>query len=201
MGLKPGGLIAYHATAREGAGAPGSSDIYFLGVRPFGRDYRQAESGGGGGGGGGDSPEGLSARQRDVIAGTFNWLRDSVRTADRQRREDLTTLAIAQGRLKQDVAGLVRRLVERDIAGSDTNFAKIHAELEAAGREMQTAEERLGRGLPREALPPEQRALQHVQRAEAVYREVQVQLGGEGGGGGGGGGGSQARAEDLADLF
>ncbi len=200
MSLKAGDLISYHATARDGAGNTGSSDIYFLEVRPFGRDYRQAESGGGGGGGGGaDSPEGLSARQREVIAGTFNWLRDSSATVEKQRKEDLTTLAISQGRLKQDVQGLVRRLVERNVASSDTSFAKIKDELDAAGKEMQTAEEQLGTGKARDALPGEERALQHVQRAEAVYRDVQVQLGG--GGGGGGGGAQQSRAEDLADLF
>lgn len=200
LGLKPGDLIAYHGVARDGAGGTGSSDIYFLEVRPFGRDYRQAESGPPGGGGGGEqSPEGLSARQREIVAGTFNTLRDSARTPDRQRREDLTTLAIAQGKLKQDVAGLVRRLVERNIVSSDTAFVLIHAELDTASREMQAAEEGLGRGTPRDALPAEQRALQRLQRAEAVYREVQVQMGSQGGGGGGGGGG--ARAEDLADLF
>ena len=201
MSLKAGDLISYHATAKDGAGNTGSSDIYFLEVRPYGRDYRQAETGGGGGGGGGgDSPEGLSARQRDVIAGTFNWLRDSSRTAEKQRKEDLTTLAISQGRLKTDVEGLVRRLTERNIASSDTNFAKIKTELEEAGKEMQSAEEQLGAGKPNDALPAEQRALQRVQRAEAIYREVQVQLGGQQGGGGGGGA-NQSRAEDLADLF
>ncbi|HTL04179.1 MAG TPA: DUF4175 family protein, partial [Gemmatimonadales bacterium] len=198
LGLQPGDLIAYHGTARDGAGGSGSSDIYFLEVRPFGRDYRQAESGGGGGGGSGQSPEGLSARQRDIVAGTFNLLRDSARTPEAQRREDLTTLAIAQGKLKQDVAGLVRRLVERSIVATDTAFQLIHAELDTASREMQAAEEGLGRGAPREALPAEQRALQRLQRAEAVYRDVQVA---QGGGGGGGGGGRGARAEDLADLF
>ncbi len=199
MQLKAGDLISYHATAKDGAGNTGSSDIYFLEVRPFGRDYRQAESGGGGGGGGGESPEGLSARQRDVIAGTFNWLRDSAATVAKQRTEDVTTLAISQGRLKQDVQGMVRRLVERNVASRDTNFAKIKDELDAAGKEMETAEQQLGTGKARDALTPEQRALQHVQRAEAVYREVQIQLGG--GGGGGGGGAQQSRAEDLADLF
>ena len=200
LGLKPGDLIAYHGVARDAAGGSGSSDIYFLEVRPFGRDYRQAESGpAGGGGGGAQSPEGLSARQREIVAGTFNTLRDSARTAERQRREDLTTLAIAQGKLKQDVAGLVRRLVERNIVSTDTAFVLIHGELDTASREMQAAEEGLGRGAPREALPAEQRALQRLQRAEAVYRDVQVQMGGQGGRGGGGGG--AARAEDLADLF
>ena len=37
---------------RDGAGNVGSSDVYFLEVRPFGKNYRQAEQQGGGGGGG-----------------------------------------------------------------------------------------------------------------------------------------------------
>ncbi len=200
LGLKPGDLVSYFAAAKDGAGNASSSDIYFLQVRPFGRDYKQAEAGGGGGGGGGEqTPEGLSARQRDIVAGTFNWLRDSAKTAERERRENLTTLAISQGRLKTDVSELVRRLVERNILAADTSFRLIHAALDSAGKEMQAAEERLGLGNPEEALTPEQRALQLVQRAEAAYREIEVQIGGQGGGGGGGG--AQQRAEDLADLF
>ena len=198
LGLKPGDLVSYYATARDGGGNKSSSDIYFLEIRPFGRDYKQAESGGGGGGGGGgDSPEGLSTRQREVVAGTFNWLRDSAKVSDRERRENVTTLAISQGRLRTDVEGLVRRLVERNVVSADTAFKLIHAALDSAAKEMQGAEERLGRGLPREALPKEQRALQFVQRAEAAYREVQVQMNQQGGAGGGG----SSQAEDLADLF
>jgi hypothetical protein len=199
LGLKPGDLVSYFAAARDGAGNASSSDIYFLEVRPFGRDYKQAEAGGGGAAGGEQSPEGLSARQREIVAGTFNWLRDSARTAERERRENLTTLAISQGRLKTDVTELVRRLVERNVLAADTAFRLIHAALDTAGKEMQAAEERLGLGDPQGSLPREQRALQLVQRAEAAYREVEVQLGQPGGGGGGGG--AQQRAEDLADLF
>ncbi|MEO7998626.1 MAG: DUF4175 family protein, partial [Gemmatimonadaceae bacterium] len=51
--LTPGDLVAYHAIAKDGAGNVGSSDVYFLEIRPFGKNYRQAEQQGGGGGGGG----------------------------------------------------------------------------------------------------------------------------------------------------
>lgn len=197
MGLKPGDVIAYHGAARDGAGQWGLSDVYFLEVRPFSRTYRQADQGGGGGGGG-ESPDGFVVRQRQIVAATFNSLRDSAATEERRRREDLTTIAIAQGRLRQDVTALVRRLGERGVAAADSSFHGIKGALDSAAAVMQPAEEFLGRKLARAALPPEQRALQYLQRAEALYREVQVQLGGDQQGGGGGG---QQNAEDLADLF
>jgi hypothetical protein len=200
--LAPGDLIAYNAIASDGAGNVGSSDVYFLEVRPFGKNYRQAEQqGGGGGGGGGDSPDGFVPRQRDVVAGTFNWLRDSVTSSARKRREDVATLHIAEGSLRADVEGLTRRLEERGATRADTMFVHIHAELTQAIASLQAAEELLVKGLGRAALPAEQQALQRLQRAEALYRDVQVQLGQQGGGGGGGGGGAQQRPEDLADLF
>ena len=197
MSLTPGDVISYHAAARDAAGSWGLSDVYFLEVRPYSRDYRQAEQGGGGGGGG-ESPDGFVVRQRQIVAATFNSLRDSAATEERRRREDLTTLAIAQGRLRGDVGTLIRRLGERGVAAVDTTFHQIKASLDSAAEAMQPAEEMLGRRLAREALPPAQRALRYLQRAEALYREVQVQLGEQQGGAGGG---EQPNAEDLADLF
>jgi len=197
--LVPGDLVSYHAVATDGGGNSSTSDIYFLEVRPFNKNYRQAEQGGGGGGGGGgESPEGLSARQREIVSGTFNWVRDSTKASEREKRENLTTLAIAQGRIKEDVGTLATRIAERNVAASDTLFALIKAELDTAVRDMQEAEESLGTGRAPGAIPPEQRALQRLQRAEAAYRDVQVQMGQQQGGGGGGG---AASAEDLADLF
>src|SRR5688500_6534607 len=75
---------------------------------------------------------------------------------------------------------------------------KIAAELPQAIAAMKGAEERLARSASNEALPYEQKALQHLQRAEAAYRDVQVSFEGQQGGGGGG---AQPNAEDLADLF
>jgi molybdenum-dependent DNA-binding transcriptional regulator ModE len=49
-----------------------------------------------------------------------------------------------------------------------------------------------------DARGPEQRALQQLTQAEAVFRDVMVQ---QQQGGGGGGGGQQSDAQDLADLF
>ncbi|MEP6619884.1 MAG: DUF4175 family protein [bacterium] len=199
MKLKPGDLVSYSATARDGAGNVSSSDVYFLEVRPFGKNYRQAEQQGGGGGGGGASPGEFVARQREVVVGTFNWLRDSATTLDRKRREDITTIDIAEGRLREEVAGLARRIAERGVARADSNFRLIKTELDSAVLSMIAAEEKLVRAEGTGALSPEQKALQHLQTAEALFRDVQVQMGQQGGGGGGGG--AQQKAEDLADLF
>jgi hypothetical protein len=196
--LTPGDLVSYYAEAVDGAGQSGKSDIYFLEVRPFDKSYREAEQAGGGGGGGGESAEGLSERQRQIVVGTFNVLRDS---ADQKGsyRENITTLAIGEGRLREDVNNLTIRLRQRQMASVDSTFLTIARELDSAKVELQEAEERLGRQRPREALPPAQRALQHLQRAEAAYREVQVSMGQNGGGGGGGQ--QQQNADELADLF
>ncbi|MYJ68078.1 MAG: DUF4175 domain-containing protein, partial [Gemmatimonadetes bacterium] len=49
--LEVGDLVAYHGIARDNAPVPGEAltDIYFLQVRPYRRDYRENEGGGGGG--------------------------------------------------------------------------------------------------------------------------------------------------------
>jgi hypothetical protein len=200
MSLAPGDLISYHVRATDGAPGrtePARSDIYFLNVRPFGREYRQAEAaGGGGGGGGGESPQGMSRQQREIIAATFNVIRDRGGQSDELFGEAVTIVGLSQGRLREQVETLVRRLAEQGVMGMDSSFQQIAAALQSAIEEMKTAEGQLGKRKPDDALSPEQRALRHLQQAEAQYQDVQVAMGGGGGGGGGGG-----AAEDLADLF
>ncbi len=193
--LKPGDLVSYFAEATDGLGQSGKSDIYFLEIRPFDKNYREGEQGGGGGGGE-QSAEGLSERQRQIVVGTFNLLRDSV-AEQSSFRENVTTLTIGEGRLREDVLELSNQMRQRRLVAVDSTFDQIATALDTARGELQKAEELLGRQKPREALVPAQKALQHLQRAEAAYRDVQVQRGQPGGGGGGG----QREAEDLADLF
>jgi hypothetical protein len=206
MALEPGDLVSYYARVADNNRVDGrqttTSDIYFMEVRPFGRDYRQAEQGGGGGGGGGGS-DGLdgqfSEQQRQIVAATFKMVRDRDDYADVEYRENMATLALSQGRLRERVEAVVRRIQDRGVMQSDSGFIKIMEELPAAAAEMLTSEEELGERDAREALPAAQRALQHLQRAEAAFRDVQVSMGQQGGGGGSGQ--QQSNAEDLADLF
>ena len=61
LGLKPGDFVSYYAKATDTDAVQGSktttSDIYFVQIRPFKKDYKpsQSQAGGGGGGGGGSS--------------------------------------------------------------------------------------------------------------------------------------------------
>lgn len=204
QGLKPGDLVSYYARAIEtnhaGGAQEATTDIYFLQVRPFEREYRAADQqpSMGGGGGAGASPGELSQRQREIVAGTFNLVRDSARYSGTERRENLATLALGQGRLREDVETLVGRIRGRGVIGLDSTFAIVATALDTAVKEMAAAEDRLGERKSKEALAPEQRALQQLQRAEAAYREIQVARGNQGGGGGAG---EQRSAEELADLF
>ena len=201
LGLKPGDLVSYYARARDngGNGQEAKTDIYFMSVRPFDQTYKQSEQAGGGGGGGGDDPGELTERQRQVVAGTFNVDRDRKTTPANRLRENFATLNLSQGRVREAVETLVRRIMERNITAIDTAFKIIAEELPQAAKEMQVAEEKLLARNSADALPPEQRALQHLQRAEAAFKEYQIQRGQPQGGGGGGN--KQSNAEDLADLF
>jgi hypothetical protein len=206
FGLQPGDFVSYYARATDvgpGDPKPVSSDIYFMEIRPFGRNYRQADAGGGGGGGGGqgeaEADGQLSQRQRELIAATFNMVRDRGDYSEDEFQENMVTLALAQEKLREQALTLAQRLSNRGVA-RDSAFRTILQALPLAAAEMTQAAEELRAIQPPDALPPEQRALLQLQRAEAAYREVQVRLGQEQGGGGGGGGGSPT-AEDLADLF
>lgn len=200
--LEPGDIVSYYARAFDANpyGGPGTAatDIYFLQVRPFDREYREAEQAGMPGQQGGDSPEGLSEQQREIVSATFKANRDRAATPPAELRENLATIALAQGRLRQQVETLNRRMVQRGVSTRDSTFALIAMELPHAIQAMKDAEAGLGRREPAEALPPEQKALQHLLRAEAAYREVQVSQGGPPEGGGGSG---ASNPEDLADLF
>ena len=196
--LVPGDLVSYYAVASDGTGRETASDLFFVAIRPFDRTYRQMESAPGGGGGGGDGLDGtLSLRQRQVVLATFRVLRNE-EMDEKEAAEQVTTIGLAQGRLREQVATLVHRLRNRGIAQS-AEFGEIVGHLDRGLVEMTAAEELLVAGEPAEALPPEQKALTHLQRADAVFREVQVGFGQ--GGGGGGGGAPPPEAEDLAHLF
>jgi hypothetical protein len=204
--LEPGDLVAYHARARDvGPGAAereARTDLYFIQVEPFDREFRQADDDGGAGMQGdgqvdGDGAGQLSRRQRDVVTATFNVQRDRRAYTPEGLGEAIATIALAQGRLRDEVETLIERFRVRGVQ-ADPEMRRVAEVLPAAVEAMEEALEALEEGSPEEALPPEQRALQHLLRAEATFREIQVGWSPDQDGGGGGEG---DRGDDLADYF
>ena len=201
--LEPGDFVSYYARATDRNLAQENrdikSDLYFIQVRAFSRDFRAAQSqgGGGGGGGGGADPRALSEAQKEIVSGTFNVVRDRDSYSDEEYQKNVVFLTLAQGRLREQVETLLRRMNSR-VMPADPAFRSISEILPQAAEAMREAEGELQGQDADGALPPEQRALQFLQRAEEAYEEVMVQMGG---GGGGGGGGQNQAAQDLADLF
>ena len=201
--LEPGDFLSYYARAADRnlvqQGADVKSDLFFIQIRRYSQDYRMQPSQGGAGGGmgGGADARELSKAQREIISATFNLVRDRERYDAEEFEENVVFLTLAQGRLREQVETLVRRMNSR-VMPADPAFRTIQEILPRAAESMREAEAELQDQDADGALPPEQRALQHLQRAEEAYEEVMVTMGG---GGGGGGGGSRQAAEDLADLF
>ena len=76
----------------------------------------------------------------------------------------------------------------RQLTGANQEFQTFAQEMEQASAEMAGATDKLKGQKWTDAMPHEQKALQHLLRAEAVFRDIQVAFGSQGGGGGGGGG-------------
>jgi hypothetical protein len=178
LGLKPGDFVSYYAKASDTDAVQGSktttSDIYFVQIRPFKKDYKPAQSQaqGGGGGGGGQQVGQLSQQQREIVAATFNIVRDKAKTKPDKYRENVVFLNLAQAKLREQVEELVMKLKSR-LGSVDPSYNTIAEVLPKAAEEMKSAETEL-RGMKADsALSPEQRALKLLQQAEQQY-ELQV---------------------------
>ena len=200
LGVEPGDSVSYYARTNDNSGGQSqsvSSDLYFLRIRPFRRDFRQAQSqGGGGGGGGGGQVEALSEQQRQIISATFNVQRDRRTYTAARLRESTTVVGLSQSRLREQVEGLLTRLNSR-LVQRDPAFEKISGLLSQAVKAMMEAEGKLAAATPDAALPPEHRALQILQKAEEEYeQQISVQRNA-----GGGGGGGSVQQQELAEIF
>ena len=200
LDLEIGDSISYYAEAWDrGRSKPVISDIFFLEIRPFDRTYRRAEQGSGGGMGGDGFDNTLSVQQKMIISATFRLVRDAEEYSDRDLSENLTTVALMQGRLRDQVGSLITRMGNRgqQLLG-DEEFSRIIEFLQQAATEMAAAQRELEAERPEDAMTVEKQALASLQRAESAFRELTVSFQQ---GGGGGGGNQQQLSEDLADLF
>ena len=194
--LVPGDVVTIYATARD-ATTTARSDIYFIEARPFELSYHQEQASSAGGDGGQDEPK-IAERQKEIIAATHNQIKDQKHDGAAEA-ENAKYLSGVQAKLRDEAQSLSNRMKARQIAGSNTAFQQFVTNMESAVAVMGPASDQLKGEKWHDALSPEQKALQYLLRAEAISRDIRVQIS-KGGGGGGGGGGASRDLEGLTSL-
>ena len=196
--LVPGDLISYFAIATDRESSA-RTDIFFVDVQPFDRRYSQSQQGGGGGQQGGQQQDEISQRQREIIVSTWNLIREQ----QEQRRADIAyvpdnsaLLSRLQATLREQAETLAARTRARQLTDSDEQIELFVEHLTNAAAAMGPASERLAEIDLEQAILPEQEALQHLLRAEAVFTDINVSMQANSQGGGGGQAG-----RDLSEMF
>ena len=194
--LVPGDLVSLYATARDGH-SEARTDISFIQVDPFEREFSQSQqSDGGASAGGGQSNDQteISRREKELIAATWKQQNDKTATPGGAAAQG-QFLSQAQRKLRDQVNALSVRMQSRDISEANQEFTDFDKYMRDAASAMDPAADKLLSTQWGDAIPLEQRALQALLHAEATLRQIQVAFGQLGGGGGGNAG------RDLASLF
>src|SRR6516165_926686 len=193
--LIPGDLVSLYATARDGH-SEARTDIRFIQVEPFERQFSQSQQSGGGGGG---APNGnqteISRREKELIAATWKQQNDKTSSPKEASAAGLF-LSDAQRKLRDQVMALSVRMQTRDLSEANDEFSDFHKDIQDAAAAMLPSAEKLGNMQWKDAIQWEQKALQALLRAEATFRKIEIAFGQRGGGAGGGSAG-----RDLASLF
>ena len=190
LGVSPGDVISYYVRARDAnEGRPvreARSDIYFLEVRPFSREFSEAGSQFMAAVAGGDIARLVRVQKQIVIA---TWRLDGVPPAVRPDA-DVDAVAATQDEL--------RRTASQVAADAGGRRRRQRSEgLEQAIDAMRAAAESLRANDTSAAIPSEMAALNGLLQAQSEVRRTQVSLQPTPGGGPSG---PQPR-EDLSALF
>ena len=173
LDVAPGDVISYHVRAGDANPArvrETRSDIYFLEVRPFEREFEDAPS-----------RSSLSMQavtvgqladvQKEIVAATWRLDGRADLAAD---DADLVSVADAQAELRQTALGAAARMLQRQGARA------ARQALAAAVDAMARAEDALRAVSTARALPHEMEALAALLRAQAAIRNTQVSRDGSG---------------------
>jgi hypothetical protein len=186
--LVPGDIVSVWAIATD-AKQSITTDIRFLTAQPFERNVTQNQASGGGG----EQQQqegGISERQKEIIAATWNAIRKPS-----NNKEVAQFLSEQQAKLSEQTKSLSKRMKSREIAGQGQDFKKFAEYLDLAATFMDQAKGELSASRLKEALPQEQKALQNIERAEAIFKDIQVQMSQSRGSQG------QSAERDLSSLF
>jgi hypothetical protein len=197
--LSPGDLVSLYATSRD-AHSVARTDMFFVQAEPFERRYSQSQESGNMSGAGGDQEDNkISEREKEIIAATWNQIKDT--SGDKAAAaENAGFLSGVQSKLRDQAHSLSDRMKARQLGGGSGEFKTFTADMDEAVKAMAPAADKLRGSQWQNALAPEQKALQHLLRAEAVMRDIKVAFGNRGGGGGGANSGAERDLQSLFDL-
>jgi len=191
--LVPGDVVSLYAKAKN-ARLESRTDMFFIQAEPFEREYSQSQMAGGGGGFQGGEQYEISQREKEIIAAT--WKQGSKKASQQEAAENGKFLSQVQAKLRDQALSLAGRLERRELTEENEEFNDFQKDMNAAAEAMGPAAEKLQRQRWHDAIPDEQKALQHLLRAEATFRRIEVAFGSRSGGGAGG-----AAGRDLESLF
>src|SRR5262245_42647295 len=173
--------------------------MYITEMKLLEREHKQGEQVSGAGVQSGHKKQNaLTRRQKNLITATHRLIREGEKYTDQERRDGYEAVAAGQEKLRTDTLEFLDRMGRRlgDVE-VQKQVAEMAEHLRQATKEMEGAPPPLRKESGKDALPPEQRALQRLLAADAIFREVQVAFGNQSGSGSGG----QREQQELAGLF
>ena len=202
--VSPGDFIAYFLRAEDnkefGGPAEVLSDIYFLEVISTDEEFRRgSQQSGGGGQFGQQQPSALLENQKNIIAATWKLLNRKKKNPEQSISEEIRIVADSQQNIAQRTQMSLNRLNER-FSFADESYDLAVTHLAEAVEYMQAAAETLYSEQLKDALAPEQAALQAILKANAQSRRTAIQMGSQSGSGGTGSAPFNER-DDLRELF
>jgi hypothetical protein len=193
--VQPGDLVSFYAAARD-ANTTSRTDIVFAQAEPFDFKFSQSQQAGGMGMGMGGQDDDISERQKQIIAATWNELKGDGEANAATVKEHARFLSDLESKLGEQSKTLADRMANRDLSSTNAQFEEFSRLMTQASSEMADASGELKPGKWRDALAPEQKALQSLLRADALFRDIQVAYGSMNGGGMGSG-----AQRDLARML
>ncbi|MFQ6113299.1 MAG: DUF4175 family protein, partial [bacterium] len=198
FGLQPGDFLTYHVQATDNRAAENavtaSSDIFFIEVRPFEREYFRPLSQGQMGGGNAPFGGRFSETQKEIIVATWKLAQKKEQLNPEELAESVVILVESQKNLKEVVQSVFFRLQQRSVFTKDSG-RDIGKHYSSAVKSMEQALDELEKKRLREALTPEREAYLNLLHAEAQIKEFQMQRAQAQGVGGG------ANLDELVQLF
>lgn len=194
LDVQPGDFLTYYFKAADNtqnSQAAVSTEIFFIEVRPFEKQFFRALSQGGMGGGGGPGGR-LSQTQKEIVVATWKLLGRKETLSPDELASDTQVILDSQTNLLEVTQSALAQMQQRSLFSGEEG-GDITEHYMQASEAMQQAIDHLKEDALESALPREKEALAALLAAEAQLKEVQLQQGQ--------GGGNMADLQQLSELF